>query len=131
VAWCLPPIERTSLTTEFAAGRRISYLPPLRLYLTASFLFFLALPLFGTPHAWHVQIAPGIDAHGHVFSRTPMMVALAGAAGVALYGFQALRVAYGGRWWPTLARASGILMLYAIALVLLIQGLGIASILLA
>ena len=35
------------LTCEYLAGRRRGYLPPLRLYLTASFLFFVIVKLFG------------------------------------------------------------------------------------
>lgn len=33
------------LTTEYVAGRRVSYLPPVRIYLIASVLFFLSLTL--------------------------------------------------------------------------------------
>lgn len=33
------------LTTEYVAGRRVSYLPPVRLYLVASVLFFLTLTI--------------------------------------------------------------------------------------
>ena len=56
------------LTTEFLAGRRVRYLPPIRLYLVVSLLFFLFLAL--TPHheptpAERAQIAQ--RAHGREY----------------------------------------------------------------
>jgi hypothetical protein len=54
------------LTREFLAGRRQRYIAPLRLYLTASFLFFLASQLTGgtttTRHEPPVRAAPGAAA---------------------------------------------------------------------
>lgn len=52
------------LTTEFIAGRRERYLPPLRLYLVASFLFFLVIKVFTDPGGSHIVIAPAMDSHG-------------------------------------------------------------------
>jgi hypothetical protein len=40
-----------ALTLEYLAGRRRSYVLPLRLYLTASLVFFIALRFFGAPLA--------------------------------------------------------------------------------
>jgi hypothetical protein len=51
------------LTVEYLAGRRRRYVPPLRLYLSASFLFFLIVKVLGSSSAIHFQVAP-IDAHG-------------------------------------------------------------------
>lgn len=60
------------LTLEYLAGRRRRYLPPLRVYLSASFLFFLVVGLFGvgggTGLAQQVDPRPGarpvIALHG-------------------------------------------------------------------
>ena len=55
------------LTQEFIAGRRVAYLPPFRLYLVLSVLFFL---LAARPHADVVKVesADGSPAAGKVFS---------------------------------------------------------------
>lgn len=57
------------LTTEYAAGRRASYLPPFRLYLILSLLFFLALSLGGPdildePTATADEVAAELRAAG-------------------------------------------------------------------
>ena len=52
------------LTNEFIAGRRERYLPPLRLYLVASFLFFLLIKVLSSPGGSHIVIAPAMDSHG-------------------------------------------------------------------
>ena len=52
------------LTTEFIAGRRERYVPPLRLYLAASFLFFLLIKVLGTASGSHIVIAPAMDRDG-------------------------------------------------------------------
>ena len=52
------------LTNEFIAGRRERYLPPLRLYLVASFLFFLFIKVLSSPGGNHIVIAPAMDSHG-------------------------------------------------------------------
>jgi hypothetical protein len=223
------------LTLEFAAGRRMAYVPPLRLYLAASFMFFLVVRSFGVSGAWQVQIVPGVDAHGqaitaaanpqayrelvaemracvdrahqcswwrtqiarvqlkavaqagatdavgqrmlsmtpnavfvllpvfaaivmlvyrvrhvsygahlvfslhiHAFaflallilSQLPLSLVVGGALISLAYAARALQVVYAGRWWVTLVRAATIMVLYAIALLISIQVLGIASILL-
>jgi Protein of unknown function (DUF3667) len=52
------------LTNEFIAGRRERYLPPLRMYLLASFLFFLLIKVLGSPGGSHIVVAPVMDSHG-------------------------------------------------------------------
>jgi len=46
------------LTREFLAGRRRRYIPPLRLYLTVSFLFFAFSQVVGDTH---FETGPGVD----------------------------------------------------------------------
>jgi hypothetical protein len=50
------------LTTEYLAGRRASYIKPLQLYLTISFVFFIALSLFGSKEPDAVVKAPDAGA---------------------------------------------------------------------
>lgn len=52
------------LTREFMAGRRERYVSPLRLYLAASFLFFLVVKGLGFAADAHITIAPAIDKDG-------------------------------------------------------------------
>lgn len=52
------------LTREYFAGRRRRYVLPLRLYLTASFVFFLVVKVFGVGNDVELVIAPAVDAHG-------------------------------------------------------------------
>jgi Protein of unknown function (DUF3667) len=52
------------LTNEFIAGRHERYLPPLRLYLVASFLFFLFVKVLGTASSVHLVVAPAVDRAG-------------------------------------------------------------------
>ena len=52
------------LTSEFIAGRRERYVPPLRMYLVASFLFFLLVKVLSAPGGSHIVIAPAMDSHG-------------------------------------------------------------------
>lgn len=53
-----------ALTREFLDGHRVRYLPPLRLYLVISLLYFVLPALTPQPHQTYVQIAPGGIAHG-------------------------------------------------------------------
>lgn len=46
------------LALEYFAGRRRRYAPPLRLYLTASILFFVAIKLFGPNFEGAVHVVP-------------------------------------------------------------------------
>lgn len=52
------------LTREYLAGRRRRYVLPLRLYLTASFVFFLIVKLLGAGTAMDVTFALGVDREG-------------------------------------------------------------------
>jgi hypothetical protein len=52
------------LTAEYFVGRRRRYVLPLRLYLTASFVFFLLVKVFGTVSSFQIEVAPAIDSHG-------------------------------------------------------------------
>lgn len=45
------------LTLDYLAGRRRQHVLPLRLYLTASFLFFVTLKLTGLPMSTHVELS--------------------------------------------------------------------------
>lgn len=45
-----------ALTTEFFAGRRARYIAPLRLYITASFLFFLLVKFVGWGNLIHTEV---------------------------------------------------------------------------
>ncbi|MEP7101420.1 MAG: DUF3667 domain-containing protein [Burkholderiales bacterium] len=58
------------LTREFIAGRRERYVAPLRLYLAASFLFFLVVKGLGFAAEAHIVIAPAIDVHGKAITAT-------------------------------------------------------------
>ncbi|NRF69981.1 DUF3667 domain-containing protein [Aquincola sp. S2] len=51
------------LTREYFAGRRRRYVLPLRLYLSASFLFFVIVKLFGFGDT-RIHFAAGLDAQG-------------------------------------------------------------------
>ena len=55
------------LTREYLAGRRERYVLPLRLYLTASFVFFVLVKLFSHP-ALPQAVAPGVPGSGVVSS---------------------------------------------------------------
>ena len=61
VALVAPPGR---LTQEYVAGRRDRYVPPLRLYLAASFLFFLVVKVLGTGGGAHIVVAPTLDGQG-------------------------------------------------------------------
>jgi len=52
------------LTAEYFVGRRRRYVLPLRLYLSASFVFFLVVKVFGSVSSFQLQVAPAIDSHG-------------------------------------------------------------------
>jgi hypothetical protein len=52
------------LTREYFAGRRRHYVLPLRLYLTASFLFFIVVKVFGASSSFQVVVTPAFDARG-------------------------------------------------------------------
>ena len=58
------------LTQEFIGGRRERYVPPLRLYLAASFLFFLLIKVLSTSGATHIVIAPALDRDGKPLTET-------------------------------------------------------------
>ena len=49
------------LTTEFSRNRRASYMSPVRLYIFASFLFFLVLSLSGTLDSPEITVRPSGD----------------------------------------------------------------------
>ena len=51
------------LTTEYFAGRRRRYVAPLRLYLSASFVFFLAVKIALAVGTFHFVMGP-VDRHG-------------------------------------------------------------------
>jgi hypothetical protein len=61
------------LTTEFLAGRRMKYLPPIRLYLVMSVLFFLILAISPQPKPDKQSLTPADRAeierrtHGHEY----------------------------------------------------------------
>jgi hypothetical protein len=52
------------LTREYLAGRRRRYVLPLRLYLTASFVFFVVVKVFGGASSFQLVVAPAFDANG-------------------------------------------------------------------
>jgi hypothetical protein len=52
------------LTREYVQGRIVRYIPPFRLYLVSSLLFFLILPLIADP----VQISEGEETQAHADS---------------------------------------------------------------
>ncbi len=52
------------LTLKYLAGRRQRYVPPLRIYLQASLLFFLIVKVLGAASQAHLQFAPAVNAHG-------------------------------------------------------------------
>jgi Protein of unknown function (DUF3667) len=63
------------LTSEFIAGRRERYLPPLRMYLMASFLFFLLIKVLSSPGGSHIVVAPAMDSQGKRITETSDPVA--------------------------------------------------------
>lgn len=56
------------LTQEHIAGRRERYVPPLRLYLAASFVFFLVVKVLTAAGAAHIVVAPTIAADGRAIT---------------------------------------------------------------
>ena len=54
-----------ALTLEYLEGRRSAYVRPFRLYLTASFLYFLALSVLPVPKDF-LEVKTGQDASGGV-----------------------------------------------------------------
>lgn len=62
------------LTREYLAGRRRRYLLPLRLYLTASFLFFVLVKVIGLGTGLQVQVAFGVDEQGRPLDAPPAAV---------------------------------------------------------
>jgi len=52
------------LTRAYLEGRRRRYVPPLRLYLSASFLFFLVVKLLSVGEPLDIRIAAGVDPQG-------------------------------------------------------------------
>ena len=53
------------LTNEYFAGRRRRYVLPLRIYLTASFVFFLVVKVFGSASSFQLATVMAFDSHGH------------------------------------------------------------------
>lgn len=49
------------LTTEYLAGRKARYINPLRIYITASFLFFLLIKVVGSSSTYPMQLEPAAD----------------------------------------------------------------------
>ena len=56
------------LTAEYFAGRRRRYVLPLRIYLSASFVFFLVVKVIGSTGGAHIVVAPAIDSHGQAIT---------------------------------------------------------------
>jgi hypothetical protein len=52
------------LTQAYVAGRREHYVPPLRLYLAASFLFFFVVKVLSAGGGSHLVVAPALDRSG-------------------------------------------------------------------
>jgi hypothetical protein len=50
------------LTLEYLAGRRRRYVPPLRLYLSVSFAFFVLIKVLGAGSNFELEVSPGSDA---------------------------------------------------------------------
>lgn len=70
------------LTLEYLAGRRRQYLLPLRLYLSCSFVFFLALKLSAAPAEADLQAAAATAAAASAASATGGTINLANSAKV-------------------------------------------------
>jgi Protein of unknown function (DUF3667) len=62
------------LTREYLTGRRRRYVLPMRLYLTASFLFFVLVKVFGLGTGLQVQLAFGVDDQGRSLEAPPAAV---------------------------------------------------------
>jgi len=62
------------LTREYLTGRRRRYVLPMRLYLTASFLFFVLVKVFGLGTGLQVQLAFGVDDRGRSLEAPPAAV---------------------------------------------------------
>jgi hypothetical protein len=62
------------LTREYLAGRRRRYVLPMRLYLTASFLFFVLVKVVGLGTGLQVQVAFGVDDQGRPLEAPPKAV---------------------------------------------------------
>lgn len=56
------------LTLEHIAGRRERYVPPLRLYLVASFVFFLVVKVLTAAGAAHIVVAPTMTPDGRAIT---------------------------------------------------------------
>jgi hypothetical protein len=52
------------LTREYLVGRRRRYVLPLRLYLTASFLFFMVVKIISAGDVLQIEFAAGVDSQG-------------------------------------------------------------------
>jgi hypothetical protein len=50
------------LTREYVQGRIVRYIPPFRLYLVSSLLFFVILPFIADPHAIQADVEKGMRA---------------------------------------------------------------------
>ena len=63
------------LTQEFLAGRREHFVPPLRLYLAASFVFFLLMKVISSAGGSHLVLALGVEGGGTPVTETSNPVA--------------------------------------------------------
>ena len=68
------------LTNEYNAGKRVCYLSPFKLYLTASLVFFLVLPLTGRSSMLNVNVDPSGVGKGAVTIQTAQQSAAAKVA---------------------------------------------------
>jgi hypothetical protein len=90
------------LTAEFLAGRRVKYLPPLRLYLVLSVLYFLvAGMLHQHPNAWVF----GVSDNGLKIERAQRPVARPGETPQQLAKRMCADVNYDGPWHAYFAPA--------------------------
>jgi|GEM_PF-6918470 len=132
-------------------SRRERYLPPLRMYLLASFLFFLFVKVLSASGGSHIVIAPAMDSRGTPLTESTNPDAYRAAVAemqacvdkpgsiadpvgvlvISLYALWALHRVYGGRWWATPVRAALMVVLYVPALLATIVALSIASLFLA
>ena len=96
------------LTREYLDGRRRRYVLPLRLYLTASFLFFLVLKLGASFGAAEPTRVVRIDGESMSMAEYSARSASGAASGAALPKLEALRVAdCGAAGQPACGRVEG------------------------
>jgi len=84
------------LTREFLAGRRVKYLPPLRLYLVLSVVYFLVTGLLNQhPSIWVLDVK---DGHTLSIETAPRAVARPGESRQQLAERMCARLDYHGPW---------------------------------